>query len=416
MASANDGNAFLLYSPDDDDTEPVFVKVSAEGTILWERCVRENWTGEMEQCALATTSDGGAIGGLTVPAHASLNGACSLTRTNAAMTNDDCWLLRLNGDGSKQWDKTFGGNGYEYVTAIREMPDGGFLLAGGSDSGVSGNKTAPNFGGDDAWLVRLDGAGNKIWDRTYGGTAADGAEALELMPDGGCVVLGTSSSPASGNKTNPFTGTWLFRLDANGNKLWEYSHPSFQCLNLRLLDDGRLLVSFMNFSLLLETNGQLVAEHRISPEGSVLATHSRAIMPDGGIVGYNASGIVRYNGTNIIWSKPTTNYVQIFGSTRAGGFMAEETYLPGFTYSAVYEAAPDVLSLKPRLVAESTIASAGMLNFQVRGGSNHYYAVDRTSDFVNWVSVSTNLFVSNSFSASVPSTNPAAFLRVRLVP
>jgi hypothetical protein len=265
----------------------------------------------------------------------------------------------------------------------------------------------------------MDAGGNKIWDRSYGGSAADAPIAFELMPDGGCVVLGVSSSPANGNKTNALTGNWIFRVDAAGNKLWEYVVTDFSPLNLRLLDNGQLLISFANSSLLLSANGQFVAAHMISPPGTVLSTLSRAITPDGGVIGYNRaqSTVVRYNGTNIAWSRPYTNFTEVYAATRTGGFIGEERQAFPGNYSAVVQIAPDALTAKPRLSMDYSFATnSGVYHLGLHGVSNHFYAVDRTTDFVSWVPLATNFLGSNSLSASITASNPAAFFRARLVP
>jgi hypothetical protein len=51
-----------------------------------------------------------------------------------------------------------------------EMNDSGFLVGGSSWSIPSGNKTSFSFGLTDYWIIRLDAAGNKLWEQPYGGT------------------------------------------------------------------------------------------------------------------------------------------------------------------------------------------------------------------------------------------------------
>jgi hypothetical protein len=72
--------------------------------------------------------------------------------------------IRIDANGDKRWDRSFGGNKRDVLTSIAPSPDGGFLLGGESESGVSGNKTsagisgnktAPNYGETDFWVLRL---------------------------------------------------------------------------------------------------------------------------------------------------------------------------------------------------------------------------------------------------------------------
>ena len=85
--------------------------------------------------------------------------------------SQDYWVIRLDTEGNKLWEQTFGGTGFEYCDDLVQTLDGAFIVAGSSSSGQDGNKTAPllapPFAGTDLWLLRLDGAGQKVWDQTY---------------------------------------------------------------------------------------------------------------------------------------------------------------------------------------------------------------------------------------------------------
>ncbi len=56
---------------------------------------------------------------------------------------------------AKQWEQVFGGSARDELTCLRPTSDGGYILGGFSQSGVSGNKTTANFGGRDFWLIKL---------------------------------------------------------------------------------------------------------------------------------------------------------------------------------------------------------------------------------------------------------------------
>src|SRR5688572_14054590 len=67
---------------------------------------------------------------------------------------------------AKLWDKTFGGSGGEELTSLQQTSDGGYILGGLSYSGISGDKTQVSQGDRDYWVVKLDANGNKLWDKT----------------------------------------------------------------------------------------------------------------------------------------------------------------------------------------------------------------------------------------------------------
>src|SRR5262245_27510856 len=68
------------------------------------------------------------------------------------------------------WQAGFGGTGEDVATTIVPAATGGYLVAGFSNSGTNGNKTALNHGYNDYWVVRLDASGHRLWERSYGGT------------------------------------------------------------------------------------------------------------------------------------------------------------------------------------------------------------------------------------------------------
>jgi len=104
----------------------------------------------------------------------------------------------------QEWDKSFGGTDSDELAVIEQTSDGGYILAGSSKSGAGGNKSSGNNGSYDAWIVRLDANGNKAWDRNYGDSGENVVYALAQAGDGGFVVggrnLGFCRIDSSGNK------------------------------------------------------------------------------------------------------------------------------------------------------------------------------------------------------------------------
>jgi hypothetical protein len=107
----------------------------------------------------------------------------------------------------KQWDKRFGGHQYEHLTCFNQTVDGGFILGGYSLSDSSGDKTQPRWdillGNADFWIVKIDSIGNKEWDKDFGTTKDDRLYSVDQTSDGGYVLGGQTSSGISGDKTQP---------------------------------------------------------------------------------------------------------------------------------------------------------------------------------------------------------------------
>ena len=216
------------------------VRISASGDVLWDRSF--GGTNSDTLFSIEQTSDGGLIlGGMS-------NSGPSGNKTSISYGRD-YWLVRLDPAGEISWDRTYGA-GAESLSIVRQTPDGGFFVGGTSGSGIGGNKTSTNhtsglgFSWDDYWVLRLDGAGDKLWERQLGGTERDALRDLTLLPDGGVLAGGHSFSYPGGTKTAPAHGTrdyWIVRLDSNGNQLWDESYGGAEFDRLRsatLLSDG----------------------------------------------------------------------------------------------------------------------------------------------------------------------------------
>lgn len=136
----------------------------------------------------------------------------------------DYWILKTDSSGNKIWDKRFGGNDYDQLYEVLPAAGGGFLLGGWSASGVSGDVTDSSRGDKDYWVVRIDSAGNKLWDKKYGGSADDIFSCMVASNDGGYLLCGTTVSDSSGDKTQNSRGSndyWIVRIDTAGNKIWD---------------------------------------------------------------------------------------------------------------------------------------------------------------------------------------------------
>jgi hypothetical protein len=139
-------------------------------------------------------------------------------------------VYNQNASPTKNWDKTIGGSSYDFGNAIELTDDGGYIIAGQSQSSISGDKTTSNKGFADFWVVKLNANGAIQWDKTCGGSLGDIARAIVKCSNGDFLICGQSRSPQDGDKSqtahldfnnlNTFD-YWVVRIDANGNKLWD---------------------------------------------------------------------------------------------------------------------------------------------------------------------------------------------------
>lgn len=99
-------------------------------------------------------------------------------------------VIKLDQQGQKIWEKYFGGTRHDYLMSSIATQEGGFLIAGSSFSNISGDKKENNIGGSDAWLIRLNEAGEELWQKTLGTKSNDEASAVIQTTDLGFFVAG----------------------------------------------------------------------------------------------------------------------------------------------------------------------------------------------------------------------------------
>lgn len=137
--------------------------------------------------------------------------------------SSDFWLIRLDKNGNKLWDKTIGGSSSDRPAALLVLADG-YVLSGTSSSGISGEKTDSVRGGDDFWIVKTDLLGNVIWDRTVGGLSNDELTCMAYTTDHYLVLGGWTLSAIGADKTSASFGDfdfWWVKLDSAGNFILE---------------------------------------------------------------------------------------------------------------------------------------------------------------------------------------------------
>jgi len=290
------------------NTDYYFVKLDAAGMRQWERCF--GGTNQDVLFDACPASDGGfLLGGYSWSAP---SGNKSATNYGAA----DFWVIKLDSAGNIEWERAFGGTEWEYLTSIAPAAGGGFWLGGYSFSGVSGNKTSVNYGDSDFWIIRIDAAGQIVWEKTYGGTGREQLAQLCPTADGGCIAGGFSASTPSGNKTAANRGGndfWVVKLDAAGNIQWDQTYGGAQSDTLQAVvgaDDGGYWLGGSSSSgvsgnktspafgssdywvLRINATGQILWQQSLGGSGTE-QLKSLCATPDGGclVSGYSASGI-----------------------------------------------------------------------------------------------------------------------------
>jgi len=170
------------------------VKTDEYGNMTWNQTY-----GEGDIRSLVETADGGyALAGKTA------------TFVTGVDDYGNFWLIKTDADGNMAWNRTYGGEDYDYACVLVEASDGGYAIAGSTYSFGAGNH--------DVWLVKTDAYGNVEWNQTYGGTGDDVAFSLVQTSEGGYALAGSTYPIGSAEDF------WLIKTDAYGDMEWNRTY------------------------------------------------------------------------------------------------------------------------------------------------------------------------------------------------
>ena len=135
----------------------------------------------------------------------------------------DYWIVKLTGMGDIEWQKSLGGSDNDYANSIIPTSDSGYIVAGYSVS-ADGDVTESR-GNLDAWVVKLRSTGEIEWQRLLGGKGWDEAKYIAPTRDGGYIITGFSNSndgDVIGLHGNyGFRDYWIVKLRSTGEIEWQ---------------------------------------------------------------------------------------------------------------------------------------------------------------------------------------------------
>jgi hypothetical protein len=218
------------------------IKFNSKGIIQWQKAIGGN--GYDLYGSVTSTYDGGFIvGGASI---SNISG----DKTENCRGYTDMWILKLDSLGNIQWDKTIGGSGLDECAFVKQTKDGGYLAAGSSTSNISGDKTEDCRGDFDMWIIKLNNKGAIQWQKTLGGNRWEFPGGMELTDDGGVIICGNSASDIGIDKTESNRGKradfWVIKLDKDGKKLWDRTiggNDDDMALAIKKTGDGNYLLA-----------------------------------------------------------------------------------------------------------------------------------------------------------------------------
>jgi hypothetical protein len=164
----------------------MILKLDADGGIEWQK--RYGGAKFEEPSTILEVSDGYIV----------------MEQSSSFTASTDAWIFKIDFDGDFIWQKTFGGRGgMDELSSAMLTNDGGFIAAG---------ETSSNFiPSEDFWAVKFDSEGMPQWQKRYGGSHIDSVESMDLTPEGGVIMVGTTRSFGAGN-----LDIWGVRVNADG--------------------------------------------------------------------------------------------------------------------------------------------------------------------------------------------------------
>ena len=128
----------------------------------------------------------------------------------------DFWVVKVNADRELEWQRSYGGSEIDMGFGFTETLDGNYLITGdtrSSDQDVSNLK-----GNADFWAVKINGSGDIIWENTFGGTQFDAARTVVQMSDGRLAIAGSSrSNDIDVSTNNGQNDCWIAIVSSSGN-------------------------------------------------------------------------------------------------------------------------------------------------------------------------------------------------------
>jgi len=119
----------------------------------------------------------------------------------------DVYLVKTDAMGDTIWTRTYGGSSYDYGYSVAQTSDGGYIVAGGTESFGAGYC--------DVYLVKTGSDGDTIWTRTYGGSDDDWGYSVAQTSDGGYIIAGETNSFGAGERD-----VYLVKTDTVGDTIW----------------------------------------------------------------------------------------------------------------------------------------------------------------------------------------------------
>jgi len=119
----------------------------------------------------------------------------------------DMYLLKITNLGAVEWTKNIGGTDWDFGYGIELTADSGFIICGKSYSFSNG--------GSDVYIVKTNSTGDVLWQKNYGGLQDESANAIIRDRNNDYAIIGETRSFGAGDDD-----IWILKINGNGDTLW----------------------------------------------------------------------------------------------------------------------------------------------------------------------------------------------------
>jgi len=128
-------------------------------------------------------------------------------RNTFGASDKDVYVIKTNAFGDTVWTRTYGGALADYGSAIIENPAGSYVIVGSTNSFGAGLQ--------DIYVICINGIGDTLWTRTYGGASLETGSDIKRLSNGDYLILGSTNSFGAGG-----SDIYLIRINSNGDTVW----------------------------------------------------------------------------------------------------------------------------------------------------------------------------------------------------
>ena len=220
------------------------LKLDAQGNLQWEKSF--GFSGHDHSYDLVQTADGGFffVGFLDITAalaDGTYTKGNSLTRHGVG----EFWGTKIDASGNLEWRGYFGGSNNDRAHAVVQADDGGFVLAGFSESedfDISNSRGSYDF-----WVVKITDSGDLVWERSFGGTGIEIAYDIAKTETNSYLITGhTFSTDQDITSNNGEAHSWLIHVSDQGELIWEKTYGGIlfdAAQSVKAIGNNRILIA-----------------------------------------------------------------------------------------------------------------------------------------------------------------------------